>query len=282
MQTSRIIARSPHRISLYGGGSDVDPFASRYGGLVINFAINLYTKVTIDPLFKVKVESYKGSGGLGGSASLGVAAIGVIAKYLDVPLLKEEIAYKAFKRELHLGWHGGCQDQYASALGGFNLVKVKDKVEVVSLPEDQIEGFLPYLCLFDTGMKRKSYEIQEGFKDLDEEKVQALWSLKTITNIALDLFEKKDYEELGILLGKNWQIKKRTNKVSNKKLDAIYDKGMKLGALGGKILGAGQGGHILFATKDRKKLIKNLGLKHIPFKVDYKGLTILGGSRDKA
>ena len=274
MQTSRIIAKAPMRASIFGGGTDCNPFASQYGGLVINFAINLYTTVTIKDLFDVKIEGYKGSGGLGGSASLGVASIGAMHKYLGLNINREHIAGLAFQKEIDLGWHGGCQDQYASAMGGFNLIKVKDKVEVIPLPKEQIEGFLPYLCLFDTGIKRKSYKVQEGFKKLDDKQIQALWALKDIVISARKYFTMEDYDKLGKLLHKNWEVKKNTNKVSNPKLDAIYDKGMKLGALGGKVLGAGQGGSILFATKDRQKLIKGMGLKHIPFKVDYEGLRV--------
>ena len=270
----KIIARAPHRISIYGSGTDVAPFSTLHGGLVINFAINLYTKVTIKDLFDVKIEGYKGSGGLGGSASLGVAAIGAMNRYMGIELEKKQVAELAFLKEMELGWHGGCQDQYASAMGGFNLIKVKDQVEVIPLPKEQIEGFLPYLCLFDTGIKRKSYNVQEGFKELDKNQVEALWALKGIVVEARKYFTLGEYENLGRLLHKNWELKKISNAVSNPELDKIYDKGMKLGALGGKILGAGQGGSILFATKDRDKLIKGMGLKHIPFEVDYEGLCV--------
>ena len=277
MQTSRVIAKSPHRISLFGGGSDVAPFSTLHGGLVINFAINLYTTVTIKNIFDVKIEGYEGSGGLGGSASLGVATMGSIYRYLGVKIDKYLMASLAFKKEMELGWHGGCQDQYTSACGGFNLIKVKDQVEVIPLPKEQIEGFLPYLHLFDLDMKRKSYKVQEGLKRLTKKQTEALWDLKNIVKEARNYFTLGDYEKLGRLFDKNWQIKKKTNKVTNKKIDAIYNKGMELGALGGKVLGAGQGGHIIFAVEPIKRggFIRNMDLKHIPFKVDYKGLEVL-------
>ena len=147
-------------------------------------------------------------------------------KYLGLlELTNEEIAREAFVKEIDLGWHGGCQDQYTSVMGGFNLIKGKDNVEVISLPKEQIEGFLPYLCLFDTGIKRKSYNVQKGFKEPDLEQTQALWALKGIVVEARKYFTLGEYENLGRLLHKNWELKKISNNVSNPELDKIYFKG---------------------------------------------------------
>ena len=161
--------KAPMRICLFGGGTDVNPFAKKYGGLVINFAINKYRTVKIENLFEVKIDGYKGSGGLGGSAAIGVAAIGAMYEYLGFPYTKGQVADRAFQREIDLGWHGGCQDQHASAFGGLNLLQIKNGVEIIPLPKVYIEKFLPWLYLFDLDIKRHSYDIQEGFKEPDAE-----------------------------------------------------------------------------------------------------------------
>lgn len=283
MQTDRITSIAPRRISLFGGGTDVNPYAETFGGVCVNLAINLHTTVTIDPVFEVDVDSYDGSGGLGGSASLAVAAIGAMYKYLGIPIIKKQVADIAFNREISLGWHGGKQDQYSCAFGGFNVMTFKEDVFVMPMSKPVIEGFLPWMILFDTQIKRDSYRTQEGFKQLSKEQKYSLDGLKEIALRAIEVFPTKDYEEIGRLLDKTWDFKKKSNKVSNPELDLVYDEGKNAGAIGGKVMGAGQGGHFLFIVnpKEKKSFIKNMEviqtlsgrkLKHVPFKVDYEGL----------
>ena len=278
MQTSRITATAPCRISLFGGGSDVEPFASHYGGKVINFAINYYTKVTIDPLFNFKVERPSIGGGLGGSASMMVATYGALYKYLGVdPNLKSQaqVAKDAFEKEKEFGITG-CQDHYTSALGGFNYLEIGEEVKVTRLSPLALEGFLPWLVLFDLGLEHRSYEIQKGFENPDPRQIEALQQMTEIVPEALNGFKEHNYEYLGELLDNTWELKKISNNVSNDKINDIYEAGMRHGAIGGKLIGAGQGGYFLFVVEpnNRQEFIECMELKEVPFKVDYGGLCV--------
>lgn len=247
-----ISAVAPTRISLFGGGCDIDPYASTYGGLVISMAINLRQKCTLysdEDIFKKRPPAnsfplganpdfyytifkefptidgghstkiaceFDGliESGIGSSASAAVCLIGAISKRLNLNMSPAEIAEKAWDIEVNkLGLFGGKQDQYTAALGGVNFMEFsRYGVKVTPLAKGFIEPLLPSLVLFYTGKNRKSATIQEGFKKLSSEQIQTLNQIKQLTIKAIDPIGKGDIEEVGHLLDRSWRLKKRSNK----------------------------------------------------------------------
>ncbi len=275
-----IISSAPTRLSLFGGGTDVPPFCWEQGGMTINLAIDKRTVVTID---NGKLSFTHGGGaGLGGSGSLLVALLGALKKYGGLEIDKSEIAWEAFEIEFNQWkYYGGWQDQVAASFGGFNFITSNDKKKIIikRFPQELVNDFIPWLVLFDTGIRRESGKIQHGFIKPSKEQLRALNGLKKVARIAEYMLFNKRYRELGDLLDITWELKKKSNDVTNETIDAIYDRGKELGAFGGKIMGAGKGGHFLFIVRpiEREYFIKqmeNYGIKHIPFLPDNKGLEV--------
>lgn len=293
-----IVATAPCRISLFGGGTDVSPYWELYGGRVMNFAVNIYNEVTVSPAssnqlitrglekygftqgnVNLSIKSAARGGGLGSSGSLTVALLGALREYRGDTLDKHQVAIDAYNLEVKdLGWHGGCQDQFASAYGGFNIMEIGEQIEISPQPREWITPFLDWLVLVDTGLRHRSASIQAGFLELTKEKVAALDSLKVYVGVAKRMFEIGDYAGLGGLLDDNWKKKKASSpKSTTPELDDIYNFGKDRGAIGAKVLGAGGGGHFLFVVPplQREYLVQQLtdkGLKERQFLIDYNGL----------
>ena len=118
-------------------------------------------------------------------------------------------------------------------------------------------------------------KIQENFKNPTDIQIQALDDIKESALIGIDLLANKKIEEFGKLMDGVWGKKKLSNgEVSNELIDGYYERAKSLGAWGGKVLGAGGGGHMLFVCpiEKRQKLVNHLGLEQIDFSIDYNGL----------
>lgn len=206
--------------------------------------------------------------GLGGSSSFTVALIKGLSTYIGKRLDKAEIAQLACKVEIDLlNEPIGKQDQYAASIGGFNVFHFnKDesvKIEPVFLDYKKRIDLENHVSLFFTGITRKASSI------LEEQTVNTankLDTLKSMTEL-VKIFEAKllegDFQNLGKLLHENW-LKKKTlaSKISNDTLDKVYQEGINEGAWGGKILGAGGGGCLLFLSPiNKKREIKDKLLK---------------------
>lgn len=302
----QIISQAPTRISLLGGGTDVGEYSSKYGGICINLAINIrqhidldfeteechtiipqnanlrfYEKIfdefdlTIPCRFIAKFDTFIESG-LGSSASATVALVGAINKFKKLRMSKDEIAEKAWDIEVNKqNIFGGKQDQYAAAHGGANMLIFEDRVYRYALNRDRIEKIIPHLALFYLGINRKSSLIQEGLRKIDSSQKHALDKIKDLAYDGLDMINQTDILGLGAVLDETWEFKKKSNKgISNEYIGRIYEKARKNGAIGGKVLGAGGGGHILFITNDKEKLKSALQLKHVDFDIDWEGLKV--------
>ena len=310
----RVSAIAPTRISLFGGGTDVDPYASEFGGAVINLAINirqhliLYTKDDIwnpessfnsfpngaDPNFYFNIlKSYKLNGGhqtkivshydgfiksgLGSSGAAGVSLVGAINKALSLGMTRHEIAENAWKSELDFGIYTGKQDQFASVYGGLNYFSFSDKVEVVKVtPPPELTN---WMVLFYTGGEKKDHNVQKGFINPDRKKLRALDTLKYITGLALPLFLTGKCKEIGELLDLSWQYKKKSNKVTNDRIDDIYSLAKDEGAIGGKICGSGGGGYMFFMCPPEKRenlvrKMRNFKIEQVDFNIDFGGLDV--------
>ena len=217
--------------------------------------------------------------GLGASSSLAVNLVNVISHLEGEHLSKTEIAEKAFhigRKILH--WPIGKQDEYVSSFGGFNAVKFsKEKVSVqsINLSKSTSTELQNNLLLFYEGNTRNSSTILTTQIDMIKKKnPDTLTSLLTVKDLAFDMhksLKQSDITKFGELLHLGWLAKKKFAKnVSNSRIDKIYDIALKNGAIGGKITGAGGGGHMLFycekpKQKKLQKKLQTLGLEHVKF-----------------
>lgn len=216
--------------------------------------------------------------GLGSSASLAVALVGAANKIKRLDMTRSEIAEKAWEIETQkLSLYGGKQDQYAAVYGGLNAIDFGDKVKVIQLSNKLVEPLLPSLALFHTGIKRTKPNIQQGLHLITPEQKQRLDDIKLLTIKACSALMDGRIKDFGELMNESWQAKKNSNKfVTNPDINKIFSKAKKIGAWGGKLCGSGGGGCVLFVVDPlkREEFIKNIGLKHIDFSVDWTGLDV--------
>ncbi len=203
--------------------------------------------------------------GLGASSAMMVALVGLLKEFEHLPLTDYEIADLAcvIERE-ELGIQGGLQDQYAAAFGGFNYIEfLPDRVVVnpLKVSPDVLNELQYNLLLCYTGTMRLSGHILQDQVDRYERReastMEALRDLKALTIEMKNALLRRELDNLGELLDKEWQYKKRlSSKISNPRLDRLYEIAREHGALGGKITGAGGGGYmLLYCPADRKHAV---------------------------
>lgn len=208
--------------------------------------------------------------GLGASSAFTVSLINSIKNLNDKKQIsKRLLAESAIEIEQKiLNEYVGSQDQYSCAYGGFNYIKFqKDKINVLKIPisKNNLSYLQNNIILIFTGIQRKAQNIEKDkFKNI-ENNYHNLMKINEIVKEARKIFfsgRDLDLLSLSELLNESWFLKKSlSSKVSNHKLDEIYDIGIRSGALAGKILGAGGGGFILFLTpndKIKEKIKNNL------------------------
>lgn len=224
--------------------------------------------------------------GLGGSAALFVSIIGLFNELLERKLDKYEIAELALRLERdEIKNLGGRQDQYATVFGGINFIKFggKDSVTVspLNLPQEILGSLEENLILIDLGARENSGKIiEDQIKNIKTKKetLEAMKQTKKIAHRVKRALLCGNLEELGKLLDKGWELKKKfSKKISNSKIDKIYNRFKKAGVIGGKISGAGGGGHMFLFCKpfERYKVEKEIlksGIKLVPFKLENSGL----------
>lgn len=231
----------------------------------------------------IHVDSPPGSG-LGSSSAVAVSLIGSFAKYINEHLSAYQIAERAIHLEREMvGIKGGYQDQYASTFGGFNFIEFKRTVTVnpLRLKSEVLHELLASLILLDTGKTRLSGHILkkqiQQYEKKDEQTLKHLDAIKQLVFDVKDSLLKGDVEEIGKMLDKHWIHKKEISKgITNLHIDKIYETAKKNGALGGKILGAGGGGHMLFLCDPDKRheivrKIENMA-SIVKFNFDHVGL----------
>jgi len=217
--------------------------------------------------------------GLGGSATISAAIIGCFNLLYGQRWTDHEVAEIAFQAErLSLGIRGGWQDQYASVVGGVNLMQFGDGdnlIHPLRLKPQSLLELESNLLLCFTGTNHNSGEIH----DHTDKNLEAIQQSAQIAQIMYKALLKGDFSEFGRLLDKAWTLKRLQNtKISNKKLDDIYKMAINNGAVGGKLMGAGGGGYFAFFVKPENRmklataLMKNK-MQLIPFKFDSEGLT---------
>jgi len=178
----------------------------------------------------------------------------------------------------------GSQDQTFAAHGGLNLIEFLQGGQIAVKPlimgPDRLAEFGSSLMLFFTGVSRTAHEIageQIARTDINEPRLSEMKSL--VDEACEILVLGKDLTFFGELLNKTWELKKTlSGKISSDKIDAMYDSAIKAGAIGGKLLGAGGGGFMIFFVHlDRQNEVKKAldGYLHIPFKFDFSGSEII-------
>jgi D-glycero-alpha-D-manno-heptose-7-phosphate kinase len=228
--------------------------------------------------------------GMGGSSSLCVALIGAFNEYYDLGLDRYQIAQKAcFIERIELKQKGGYQDQFAAAYGGFNFIEFSEEVKIIPIKmTDNMKNELLYsLILCYVGGSHFSSDIQKevlnGYKIEKKSYMESMQDLKNVAYLMRNILESNDLSKLvefGDLLHRGWLSKKSlSSKISNDEIDNFYLISRRYGVHGGKLLGAGGGGHLLLFSEPEKKFqvikeLEKIGGQIVDFHFYPKGLEV--------
>lgn len=322
-----IIAKSPLRISLGGGGTDLPSYYEKYEGFLIAAGINKHVYISLsetfnknyiikysqfeetnlikkikhplfrETLFKMKIKTplniashadIPAGTGMGSSGCFTVTLINALSAFQNKILTKKKIAELACEIEINkLKEPIGKQDQYVSAFGGLNSYQFKSDgsviVKKIKVTEKRIKKLKKNLIIFFTGYSRSSYKILKkqdiSSKIFDKAMLNNLHKIKQFAMESLSILENGDLDDLGRIMHEHWQHKKeRSNLMSNDVIDQFYHVALKNGATGGKLIGAGGGGFLMFYSKNTKLIERKfakLGLKKLDFEFDFEGTRIL-------
>lgn len=226
-----------------------------------------------------------GRTGLGTSSSFAVGLLNAFnclkGKYASKKQLADDSIY--LERTL-CDEAGGWQDQIAASFGGFNRIDFnKDGYHItpIIISPERKKTLNENLMLFFTGFTRFSADIQKNTKSNLGDKKQHLLQMLSLVDEAQEILENKNrsLDEFGLLLDKTWKLKKQTGKeITKDSIDDLYEKGIAAGALGGKLLGAGGGGFLLFyVTPDKQGSVRRAlsDLMEVPFAFENDGTRVI-------
>ncbi|CAB4196995.1 COG2605 Predicted kinase related to galactokinase and mevalonate kinase [uncultured Caudovirales phage] len=323
-----IISRSPLRITLGGGGTDLPSYYRQFDGFLISAAIDQYVYTTINhttsneilirysqiervktienikhPIIRTALQltgitepnieitsmaDHPSGTGLGSSSSFTTSLLKSLFKFKKQFISQEKLAEMACHIEIDLLKEPiGKQDQYIAACGGLTIFDFnKDdtvKIRSLNVSDDIINQLESNLMMVSTGFYRAASKVlkeqDDKSKSSDNDMINNLHYVKELGYKSLESLESGNLHRFGLLMREHWEHKKkRSGAMSNKDIDMWYDLAMKNGAIGGKLIGAGGGGFLLFYTEDKIKLknaLNNVGLKEIPIKFDYEGTKLL-------
>ena len=229
------------------------------------------------------------SSGLGGSSSLTVNFVKTLSTLQKLKWNNEKIAETSFHIERNVLQHPiGKQDDYIASFGGFNFIRFTDEqvyVEPIKINKSTFDELQENLLLFFIGDTRKNADILSNQLDnIKQRRKETIESLNYVKGLAEEMnssLKQSDITLFGELLHKGWLAKKKFTKgVSNEDVDKIYDVALENGESGGKLTGAGGGGHMLFYCEKSKhdgfiQKMEDIGLKHIRFKFNDDGPKVL-------
>ncbi|PYV80519.1 MAG: GHMP kinase [Acidobacteria bacterium] len=228
--------------------------------------------------------------GLGSSASVCVNVLKTLTSYLHQPLSKQALAERAFHVARNvLGRHVGKQDEYAAAFGGLNFFEFPPggdvRIQAINADPSVMNELQNSLMLFFTGSAHHSWNIlaeQEQSTERGSGKpVEALHEIKELAFRMRDAMQRGDLIGFASMMNESWLAKKRvSSRISNSRIDALYEIAIRSGALGGKITGAGGGGFLLlFCEPQRQERVRQMlaaeGLKEMQFNFDFQGAQVL-------
>jgi D-glycero-alpha-D-manno-heptose-7-phosphate kinase len=259
------------------------------GGLEIPVAVlkDLGREVCVDLFLASEIPP---GTGLGSSASVCVNVLKTLATYLHIPLSKQELAERAFHVARNvLKRHVGKQDEYAAAFGGLNFIEFlpdgSSSVQPIDPGPAVITDLQNNLMLFFTGAAHHSWNIlaeqEKSTEQGSRRPVEALHEIKDLAYRMRDALRAGDLREFAAMLDEGWRAKKRvSSRISNSRIDELYDIAVHNGALGGKITGAGGGGFLLLfcepsRQEDVRRALATEGLKEMTFHFDFQGAQVL-------
>ncbi len=326
-----IITRSPLRISLGGGGTDLPSYYQDHSGFLIAAAIDKYVYINLHSTFEQKLiikyskmEKVKSiddvehpiirealrlvdigtpyleitsmadipaGTGLGSSGSFTTALLKSLHTYKRNLVHPQELAEQACCIEIdRLGEPIGKQDQYIAAYGGITCFRFLPDGRVEAWPLN-ISTETRYtlednLLLFFTGYSREASlilkEQDDKSKKDDQDMIQNLHYIKDLAKRSQNALESGNLHEFANIMKEHWEYKKqRSGSMSNQKIDEWYKLAIENGALGGKLIGAGGGGFLMFYSEDKIKLrraMREAGLQEVRFHFDFEGTKIVAQS----
>jgi D-glycero-alpha-D-manno-heptose-7-phosphate kinase len=226
--------------------------------------------------------------GLGSSGSFTCALLKALHTYKKEIVLNKDIAEEACHIEIDvLKEPIGKQDQYISAFGGINALKFHKNGRVEAAPlklsDETLYSLEDNLLLFFTGFSRSASEVlkEQDTKSRENDKsmIENLHFIKDLGLKSKNALETGDLDKFAELMNIHWEYKKqRSSLMSNVRINALYDIAMKNGALGGKLIGAGGGGFLMFYTNENVRLRRAMGregLREIPFNFDFEGTKVM-------
>lgn len=325
-----IITRTPYRLSLFGGGTDYNPWFEKNGGLIIGSSFNKYCWITLrklPPFFEhksrivySKSESVQRNGdiehpavrsclqymnieegleihydgdlpsrsGIGSSSSFTVGFLNALHALQSKMQGKKELAEQAIYVEQKVANETvGIQDQILASFGGLQVLEMgpgnRFEVRPLILPNDYKAELQSHIMLAFSGFQRfSSTAAAEQVKNIQNGSSHSqLSEIHSIAKDALSLFQKNaHFSEVGKLFDATWRLKRSlTSTMSNETIDQVYTKALKLGAYGGRLMGAGNGGFLmLFAPPEKHDLLKKELTEvkvWVPFEFEEEGSKVL-------
>jgi D-glycero-alpha-D-manno-heptose-7-phosphate kinase len=323
-----IIARSPLRITLGGGGTDLPSYYEKFGGFLIAAAIDRYVYITLHDTFMPhmlvkysEMEKVDGASqlkhpiireafallgmdghfleltsmadipagtGLGSSGSFTTALLKVLHAHKRSLVHPSELAAQACEVELgRLKEPIGKQDQYIAAYGGITCFKFLQNGNVEAWPlklsRETRDNLEDNLLLFFTGFSRSASVIlkeqDQKSKSDDKSMIENLHFVKDLGLKSQAALEGDNLHEFARLMDVHWQHKKkRSGGMSNPKINEWYELAMANGALGGKLIGAGGGGFLMFYAEDKVRLrhaMTRAGMQEVRFRFDFEGTKLI-------
>jgi len=224
-------------------------------------------------------------GGMGSSSAFTVGLLHALNGLKGRMMSKRHLALESIHIEQNvLRETVGSQDQVSVAFGGFNHVRFLPGGEItvtpVTLSGSRIRELEAHLMLFYTGIERTASTVAESYAGNIEERSSGMEKMRLLVDDGISILSSRcDMAEFGKLLHEAWKVKRGfSNRVSTRTIDEIYERGIGAGAVGGKVLGAGGGGFVLFLVppaRQREVRERLRELVHVPFRFDCSGSQII-------
>ncbi len=323
-----IITRSPLRISLGGGGTDLPSYYREHGGLVLSAAIDKYVYITLHETFTQelivkysRLEHVQGvdqiqhpivrealklldfrephleitsmadipaGTGLGSSGSFTTALLRALHTLKKNSIGRQDLAEQACHIEIDLlGEPVGKQDQYIASFGGILCFEFfpdsRVSVTPLRLSEETLHNLEDNLALFFTGYTRAASGIlreqDTRSREGDRAMIENLHYVKQMGRESKEALESGDLHRFAEIMHLHWEHKKhRSVAMTNASIDACYELARANGALGGKLIGAGGGGFLMFYTEDKTRLrrvMTGAGLREVRIRFDFSGTSVV-------
>tara|TARA_B000000609_G_C24167814_1_gene348149 strand:- start:39 stop:1016 length:978 start_codon:yes stop_codon:yes gene_type:complete len=225
--------------------------------------------------------------GLGSSSTVTVGLLNAMHAFQGRKVSKEQLAEEACQIEIDtLGAPIGRQDQYAASFGGVNSIRFGEngvKVEPIEVSEGLAKKFSENFTLVFTGLTRSASKVLSEESDDRSDKIRRMREIRNHADEAASHIEQENLDSLGAILNKTWLSKREASSiVTNKQIDDLYERAISSGAIGAKLLGAGNGGFLLVCGNRHLRgiLQRDLGESHrmFPLEIDFSGSKIIYGT----